>query len=136
MKIIIAFLCSFVFLASAHAATVELRPAGPTTGSYRWQCAAIAFTDTGVTGACMERHFGVCSGRGCVPKVEVVGTWSTTWDTNGYPTVDFTTNTGWPGCQGTLTVVEVNGAPYYFIAADSLGDELVENYCVSYFVTP
>jgi hypothetical protein len=136
VKSIFASLALFLACATAHAATIALKNVGPTTGSYRWQCAATAFTDAGITGACMERHFGVCSGRGCVSKVEVVGTWLTTWDTNGYPTVDFTTPATWPGCQGTQSVVIVNGTPYYLIAADSLGDELIENYCVNYLVTP
>ena len=124
MKSIFALLALLLCATTVHAATLELRPAGPVTGSYRWQCVATGFTSTYTAkGACMERHFGVCSGRGCVPKIDVVGTWSTTWDTNGYPTVDFTTADTWPGCQGTQSVVEVNGAPYYLIAADSLGDE-------------
>lgn len=139
MKTLIAFLCSFWFLAQAHAAILtELRPAGPNYGTYRWQCAATGFvTDGSIVGACMERHYGTCSGRGCVPKIDLLGIWSTTWDRTGTPTVDFDSAlSAWPGCQGTKSVVEVNGAPYYLIAADSLGDELVENNCVSWLVTP
>lgn len=132
MKIIIAFLCSFVFLASSHAATVELRPAGPTAGSYRWQCAATGFTDAQIVGACQEKYYSA----GRFPKTTLVGTWSVSWDLSGNPTLDMQMPAVWPGCNGTNSVVEVDGTPYYFIGADSLGDELVENYCVSYFVTP
>ena len=131
-----ALLALFLICATAHAATLtELRPAGPTTGASRWQCAATGFSDAGITGACMERHYGICSGRGCVPRITVLGTWVTTWDTDGNPTLS-TTSAAWPGCQGTSDVVIVNQSPYYYISADSTGRELVENNCVSYFWQP
>lgn len=117
--------------ATAHAATLtELRPAGPTAGAYRWQCVATGFADA-VTGVCQEKYYSAA--RYAQPRV--VGTWVASWDLDGNPTLT-TTVTAWPGCYGTQSVVEVNGGAYYYIAADSLGDELVEAYCVSYLVTP
>jgi hypothetical protein len=136
MKIIIAFACSFLFLASAHAATLELRPAGPVSGADRWQCAATGFAPNTIVGACMERHYGVCSGRGCVPKISVLGIWSTIWDLTGAPTVDFNTSVNWPGCQGTQSVIVVNGVPMYYISADANGNQLAENNCISWLVAP
>lgn len=122
----------------AQAATLtELRPAGPMTGTYRWQCAATGFADTGITGACMERYYRSGSGRGGgYLQPIVLGTWSVTWDSSGSPTLDPTSSVSWPGCQGTQSVVTVNKIPMYLIAADPLGNELVETNCVSYLWTP
>jgi hypothetical protein len=138
MKSALFSLALLLACATALAATTELRPAGPATGTYRWQCAATGFRDAQtIAGVCMERQYGAGSGRGGGYRQPIlVGIWATTWDYAGAPTVDFSTTATWPGCQGTQSVVEVNGTYYYFIAADSLGDELVENYCVSYLVTP
>lgn len=137
MKSIIASLVLLLACATAQAETVELRPAGPTTGSYRWQCAATGFGDSQtIIGVCQERYYRAGSGRGggYVQPV-LLGTWATTWDFTGAPTVDTNTSAAWPGCMGTQSVVIVAGGPMYYISADSQGDELVENYCISYLVT-
>ena len=108
---------------------VELRPAGPVTGAYRWQCAATKFLNaTTIGGVCQEKYYSPA--RYAQPKV--VGTWVTTWDFSGNPTLTATPAV-WPGCF-TYTVVLVDGVPTYYIDADNLGNQLVENYCYSYLV--
>jgi len=132
------YLLTLLLCSAAQATTlVELRPAGPVSGAYRWQCAATGFADDGsIVGACIERYYRAGSGRGggYLPPV-VLGTWLTTWDRSGNPTLS-ANPAAWPGCQGTQSVVMVNGQPMYFISADSMGDELVENNCASWLATP
>jgi hypothetical protein len=128
-----ALLLALLLTCTAQADTLtELRPAGPVTGPYRWQCAATGFVDSAtVLGACQEKYYS--GARYAQPKV--VGTWQTTWDLQGTPRLS-TTVAPWPGCVGSGSVVIVNGVPMYFITANALGWELVENYCRSFLVVP
>lgn len=122
----------------AFASTLTpLADVGPTSGAYRWYCEATGFNVDGtISGACQEKHYGTCSGRGCHPVVITLGTWVVTWDRSGNPTLS-SDPTSWPGVQGSGTVVEVNGTPYYYITSDAAGDELVTtNACQPYLVTP
>jgi hypothetical protein len=129
------FACLFALSLSSVAladTVTKLRPPGPVSGAYRWRCAATGFSSPRrIVGACQERHYSPLKYR---PPV-VVGTWLTSWDFSGNPT---RTNikAAWPGCFGTRSVVMVDRVPEYFITANAQGDELVENYCVSFLVRP
>lgn len=126
-------LCALLLPLAAQAQTLtELRPAGPTAGAYRWRCAATNFVDAQhIAGACQEKFYPVAR----YARPVVVGTWKVMWDPSGNPTLSKSV-TSWPGCFGTQSVVVLDDVPFYFIAADALGRQLVENNCVSYLSAP
>ncbi len=118
--------------APAAGKVIELRAAGPGSGSYRWRCAATGFADARtVVGVCQEQFYDAVK----YDVAQVVGSWVTTWDFSGNPTVNQSRPAAWPGCVGTQSVVMINGVPMYYIGADASGNMLTENNCQSYLVT-
>lgn len=160
MKLIATFaaLC-LAACTAAQADTITQLIVPPDVSGQLKVCGATGFDDQGyIRGMCRATTSSVCSGRGCQP-VQMITTYLVAWDftlvgvntiakpcktvRHHLPQADQTTYQ--PGfdasscpnlnLQGTGTVYEFEGVPYYFVASDpDTGRVLVNGQSAGYLI--
>jgi len=128
-----------IVLASVYAQAGQLitlaSPTHPNLWNYHYgSCAADGFSADGsqITGVC-KYSYGSGSRYHASPTISYLATWNLDGSANALGSQCTSCNLNY---QGTGTVVMINGAPYYYVATDIGGQELVNSNVQSYLYLP
>jgi len=145
MKPLLWFVLLFAPLAHASTVIYLVPPTPPLSDVHTTSCSAAVFSADGtrLMGICQYTYGPTC-GRYCLLAAE---DYAVSWDLSGQPTLGMwcssttaglvkhrttTQNSAYSGLPcivhyQTDTVIEVNGAPYWYAGANNVGDILVCN---------